>query len=298
MRVFLLAPEESVLPPEALFSPGEERARYLLQVLRLPQGSLIPGMGRGGELRPLVLETTDPCTIRILPEHHLSPEQFNLLYRELPAQAVQQERTDGAEARNDVWDDARNEEVKVRAIPGEVPPVTLVQALLKGKKMDQVIRQATELGVARIIPVHSSRSVPHFSGKDGEKKAQRWRTIVREAVQQSGSSIITEVATPVPLEEAIQGMDRVPTLKLFFHERPLAQLSLHRYLSQVPVQVTVAIGPEGGFGPGDVELFASGGFQGVTLAGTILRAETAAVAALAIVKTLLSEQGEWRLRDE
>jgi 16S rRNA (uracil1498-N3)-methyltransferase len=270
MRVYLLSRNESTLSPGASFQPEKEREHYLLQVLRLEPGSLIPGMGRDGRLRPLRLESAKPCTIHILPGDALSPDQYRELFREVPAST---EKGETAIA------------------------LVLVQALLKGKKMEQVIRQASEIGVKNIIPVHTQHSIPDFSEKGDEKKRKRWHSIICEAVQQSGSAVIPELSPTVELKEGLKRVEN-DALGLYFHEKPLAQLSLHRYLSGGPQRVAIAIGPEGGFGPKDLTFLASAGFKAFRIPGNILRAETAAIAALSMVKSILSEKDEWRLRDE
>jgi 16S rRNA (uracil1498-N3)-methyltransferase len=170
--------------------------------------------------------------------------------------------------------------------------ICLFQALLKGKKMDTVVRQAAEAGVKRIVPVKSEYTVARYDAGEGKKKRQRWEAIAREAVQQSGSTVITEIEEPVDIDELPRiRNDGDPAL--FFHHEPLEQTSLHRYLSHYPNTVALGVGPEGGFSPREVELLRGGGFLPVHLQTNVLRAETAALYAIAAVQTLLAERVSW-----
>jgi 16S rRNA (uracil1498-N3)-methyltransferase len=273
MRTFLLDSSEAELSSESLFSPDEERARYLTRVLRLQPGSIFPGVDSRGKRYLINLETENPCTLRLRRAEDVAPQELSHHFRELP-----EETTD-------------------------FPPIILIQAILKGKKMDQVIRQATEAGADIIIPVISERSIVRIDPGDEEKKRERWLSVMREAVQQSGAKGSPDLAAPLPLAKA-QAIGNFPgiapeleTIKLFFHERPLAQQRLHVYLSGRIGGIVMAIGPEGGFSPGELSAFASADFKPAFLSGNILRAETAAVYALGAVKSIIAERESWRLAE-
>jgi 16S rRNA (uracil1498-N3)-methyltransferase len=184
--------------------------------------------------------------------------------------------------------------------PGRGAPaaeIHLFQCLLKGKKMDAVVRQAVEAGVHRIVPVASEHAVAQYDQATRQKKRRRWDAVIREAVQQSGSRVVTEVEEPADISK-IPGMWNSNDPGLFFHQQPLEQSSLHRYLSQYPRRVAVAIGPEGGFSPGEIELLTDAGFLPVYLNTNVLRAETAAVYAIGAVQTILTERAFWRPRED
>ncbi len=172
------------------------------------------------------------------------------------------------------------------------PRIHLFQALLKGKKMDTVIRQAVEAGVQRIVPLTSEHAVPRYEEGREEKKRRRWEGIVREAVQQSGSGAVSEVTPPIEMSRISEYWDGEGP-GLFFHQQPLEQSALHRYLSHYPSEVAVAIGPEGGFSDAEIELLRAAGFSPVFLQTNVLRAETAAVYALGAVQTILTERTFW-----
>jgi 16S rRNA (uracil1498-N3)-methyltransferase len=168
--------------------------------------------------------------------------------------------------------------------------ITLLQCLPKGRKIDLIVRQATEAGVVRIIPLFSENSVVR-PGSD-EARLQRLRRIAREALQQSGSGRLPEIEEPRKLASIAGGGEEWGTA-LLFHEQPLATTSLHRLLAGRPRAVSIIIGPEGGLSGGEVQLLAGAGFQLVHLGGNVLRVETAALYALGAVKTIIQERDEW-----
>lgn len=273
MRTFLLDDDEASLPSGGRFEPGEERARYLTKVLRLRAGAVFPGTDRRGRRYLITMEKEEPCSLLLLPAEEADADDLERHFRELPAEAP------------------------------EAPRIVLLQALLKGKKMDQVVRQATEAGAARIVPVVSERSIVRVERGEEEKKRERWLAVAREAVQQSGAAGEPAIGRPVALKQALaegfSGLEEggKEAVKLFFHERPLAQQSLHDYLSGRIGGIVIAVGPEGGFSPDELSGFAAAGFKPAFLAGNILRAETAAIYALAAVKTIAAERETWRLAE-
>ncbi len=173
--------------------------------------------------------------------------------------------------------------------------ITLIQALPKGKKMDQIVRQAAECGVASIIPVETEYSQIQTNPGDFPKKIERWNRIIKEALQQSGSSVITRIEPPRPLE-TIPAPSEKDTVGLFFHQCILELKPLHGYLSICPNTIYVCIGAEGGFSPAEIDVLKQRGFFPVYLGEQVLRTETAVVYALGAVKTLLQEIHSWVLK--
>lgn len=175
------------------------------------------------------------------------------------------------------------------------PVITLVQCLPKGKKMEQVIRQAVEAGVARIIPVMSDHAVPQFdSGKDREKKRERWEKIAIEAMQQSGLKTLPVIGNPVKMDD-LPAFWKKRGPGLICHQERIDDGSIHRYLSDAGKEICIVIGPEGGISPREIDLLTAGGFKPVYLGNTVLRTETAALFATAAVKTILLEKRHWML---
>jgi len=181
-----------------------------------------------------------------------------------------------------------------------LPPVILFQALPKGEKMDLIVRQAAEGGIAEIVPFVSEFSTARTGGAGGQKFS-RWERIIREARQQSGSAEETALRQPFALDGLFLYWEEIKkrqpgALGLLFHHLPLAHESLHRYLNIQPPAVVLAIGPEGGFSPAEAGRFVAAGFKPFTIGDTIFRTETAALYAQAAVRILLLERDSWEAK--
>ena len=174
----------------------------------------------------------------------------------------------------------------------ELPEIVLYQCVCKGKKMDQIIRQATEAGVSKIIPVLSDFSVSRY---DTEKpaKVERWNKIVREAVQQSGSRVNTIVGISVTIDELVEIDGSVGDIGLFFHQEVLDSGSLHGYLNSNLGAVFLVVGPEGGLSDRETEILSEKKFKSIYLKTNVLRAETAALYSISAVQTILLESENW-----
>ena len=176
-------------------------------------------------------------------------------------------------------------------------PVTLVMAVYKFDHMEWAIEKATELGVAAIAPVIARRTEKHLAAA-AAKRAERWRRIVHEAAQQSRRSDVPMVFDPAPLAtrvraeseatDAVSGsahivlaeQERTTTLRHVLKEAMAAAGT------ETPT-LEIAIGPEGGWAPEEEALFDANGWRAASLGPRILRAETAAIAALAVVASYL-----------
>lgn len=170
--------------------------------------------------------------------------------------------------------------------------LTLAVALLKGEKFDLVVQKATELGVARVVPVLTARAdVRPRDARDTQRRVERWRRLALEASKQSGRARVPEVAHPqtferlVAHESASQGAARI-----LFSERGGAGLdSLSDELTMRPASVVALVGPEGGWDDEELALARSHAWTLVTLGGRTLRAETAAVAVCALLQHLFGD---------
>lgn len=151
--------------------------------------------------------------------------------------------------------------------------VTLLAAVLKGERQDWLIQKAVELGVARIQPILAERGVARADGE----KPERWRRIAREAAEQCERAIVPEIADPVALPDAAWAAPRA----LVCTERdgePIGSL-----VSRQDRQLAILIGPEGGWTPAERAELAERGAIAASLGPRVLRSETAALAALALV---------------
>jgi len=212
-------------------------------------------------------------------------------------------------------DSARTAEVSLSRIPdGTGSPsdprasdarpllkIVLAQALPKGQKFDLIVRQATELGVNLIVPVITQHCVGMEPGDRSAAKLERRNRIIREALQQSGSSVRTEITPTVELDDLEgtlerQGFARDTTVRILFHEAEQRErASLHELLSGNPGGIVVAIGPEGGFSANDFLAFSNMGFKVYHAEGPVLRVETAAVFAISAIRTIASERELWKM---
>jgi 16S rRNA (uracil1498-N3)-methyltransferase len=180
--------------------------------------------------------------------------------------------------------------------PPSLPPIILFQALPKGEKMDMIVRQAAEGGISEIVPFISEFSV---AKKAGREKFARWERIIKEARQQSGSTIATTVNQPLQMIDMFEYWNNIKkndSLGLIFHHQDIDQTNLHEYLYNNPGLVVLAVGPEGGFSDTEVTRFLETGFKPVTIGDTVLRTETAALYAAAAIRVLLLERNSWELK--
>jgi len=162
-------------------------------------------------------------------------------------------------------------------------PVHLLLAVFKFDHLEWGIEKATELGAARITPVLARRTEKHLA-QAAAKRVERWRRIVREAAQQSRRSDVPEVDDPQTLKAALQSVSAVTKLLLAETEQ---ENTIAAALGEASQSIALAIGPEGGWTAEEMQLFTEHGWKHVTLGPRILRAETAAIAGLAICSALL-----------
>lgn len=174
--------------------------------------------------------------------------------------------------------------------------LTLVQCLPKGKKLENIVRQAVESGVSLIIPVESDNAIPVLRDDRSSKKLARLKKIAEEAAQQSGNPGVPKIYETVKITQIPKLLEKLKKneLKLFFHQDKLANTSLHRCLENVKKSVSILIGPEGGLSPKETAFLLDSDFNPVYLGRNVLRTETAAVFALGAVKTILLEKSEWK----
>ena len=169
--------------------------------------------------------------------------------------------------------------------------ITLVQGVPKGALMETVIRATTELGVSRILPALTARTVVRRDSAAWRDRARRWQRIAQEATKQCGRARVPSVESPRPLSVWLDGDDE-PDLRLCLWEgggTPLRRLVDD--LTRRPRGVSIVVGPEGGLTADEVSQAGSAGYTIVTLGHRILRTETAAVAAVALLQYTLGDLG-------
>lgn len=169
-------------------------------------------------------------------------------------------------------------------------PVTLLLSIFKFDRMEWAIEKATELGVERVIPMIARRSEKHLA-QSAQNRVERWRRIAKEAAQQSRRSDIPVIEDPVLLKTAARREGEA--LKLLLAEQERATTLRHATSEalanagdEIPA-IRMAVGPEGGWVAEEEALFDAEGWKSVSLGPRILRAETAAMTAMAVVAALL-----------
>jgi 16S rRNA (uracil1498-N3)-methyltransferase len=169
-------------------------------------------------------------------------------------------------------------------------PVTLVLSIYKFDRMEWALEKATELGVAEVAPVIARRTEKHLA-QAAENRAERWRRIVHEAAQQSRRSDVPLIHDPAPLSSRVRAASAATRIVLAEQERTT---TLRHALEEAEAAaeeemptLEIAIGPEGGWAPEEEALFDANGWRAASLGPRILRAETAAIAALAVVASYL-----------
>ena len=160
--------------------------------------------------------------------------------------------------------------------PSATVSVTIAQCLPKAKKMDLIIQKCTELGVDKIIPILSERSIAK------SEKTVRWQKIAKGAAEQSGRSTIPEIAPLTRFNDLLKQKNEFDTAIVPWELEQ--ELTLKSVLRNKPInKLIILVGPEGGFSNKEVELAKTAGFVPVTLGARILRTETAPMAILAMI---------------
>jgi 16S rRNA (uracil1498-N3)-methyltransferase len=158
--------------------------------------------------------------------------------------------------------------------------VTLALAIFKFDRMEWAIEKCTELGVARIIPVIARRTESHFATA-AAKRVDRWRKIALQATEQSRRISPPEIAAPVKTKHAVALPGSLRILLSEIEPNTMLRDVLQGHPNRN--DVVLAVGPEGGWAADESKIFEEAGWRPASLGNTILRAETAAIAAIAVV---------------
>lgn len=162
--------------------------------------------------------------------------------------------------------------------------IDLYQGIIKGDRWDFVLEKAGELGVARVFPMNTQRTVVKVSSDRRDSKLERWAKIATSAARQSCATFCTQVMPPIDFSKAITTCEG----EKFFGD--LDGSPLHRWEGLAPTRISFFVGPEGGFDDRELSTLASNA-HGIWLGPRVLRAETAA---LTLVTLAQSTWGDWR----
>ena len=170
-------------------------------------------------------------------------------------------------------------------VPDSPLELTLAQGVARGERMDLVIQKATELGVARIVPVLAERSVVRLDGEQSRRRLEHWRAVAISACEQCGRARVPAIDPPQRLADLLLAPS-VPSCRVLLS--PGAARSL-RDLPQASRAVALLIGPEGGLTEAELAAATGAGFEPSSLGPRILRTETAALAALAVLQSVAGD---------
>ena len=181
-----------------------------------------------------------------------------------------------------------------RFLSASESPVQIIvaQALLKDKKMDILARQLTEIGITKLIPFTSIRSVPRPDKKRLSARRKRWEKIAIEALKQCRRGHVTEIGETITFNDIIK-IDDECDLKIVFWENESKPISdaVQQVHDRHYRKILAVLGPEGGFTEKEIEDARACGFVTASLGPRILRAETAAIAACTILQYLFGDMG-------
>ena len=171
-----------------------------------------------------------------------------------------------------------------QAVARESPlRLTLAQGVARGEKMDLIVQKATELGVARIVPLLTERAEVKLDAARAEKRLAHWRAVAASACEQCGRARLPEILSALPLPAWLAALADDGALRLAL--LPEAESSA-RELRPSDAGALLVVGPEGGLGERDTDALHEAGFHGLRLGPRILRTETAGLAALAALQAL------------
>ena len=175
-----------------------------------------------------------------------------------------------------------------RSHPAPASRITLLQAIPRGKLIENIIQKATELGVHRIVPLLTERVVHRFATKEAEKKRAQWQEVAIEAIKQCGAAWLPRLETPLTPAQFLERKEKfdlplVAALPSQNHPRTRFDAFRARH-SRQPASVCIWIGPEGDFTPQELRMIQESGALPITLGPLVLRTETAAIYCLSVAQ--------------
>jgi len=193
--------------------------------------------------------------------------------------------------------DVRNTKIKIRILEKnkskEVKPfITLLQGLPKGEKLDLVIQKSTEIGVSKVIPVITERTVANIDQSKVESRMKRWNKIALEAAKQSMRIDIPQIGNLTTFDDSLREIDKHQlSIIPWEQEKEFSLKTILKDMKGHITKVAIFIGPEGGFSPDEVKRAKEYGAVSVSLGPRILRTETAAIAVCSIIMYELGGMG-------
>jgi 16S rRNA (uracil1498-N3)-methyltransferase len=164
--------------------------------------------------------------------------------------------------------------------------ITVLQGIARGERMDLIVQKSTELGVTRIVPVMTERSVVKVDAKQRERKLEHWRSVAIAACEQSGRNRVPDVAAPVALAEALAAL---PDSRRLLLAADATRALVGEARASRGMALVLLIGPEGGLGDAEQVHALAQGFIACRLGPRTMRTETAGLAALAALQAVAGD---------
>jgi 16S rRNA (uracil1498-N3)-methyltransferase len=165
--------------------------------------------------------------------------------------------------------------------------ITLLQGVARGERMDLIVQKATELGVARILPVLTERSLVKLDAAQRARKREHWQSIAIAACEQCGRNRVPEVADAIAMGDAVRALASDAARYLLAAGAPVSLAEATRRDAGKPI--ALLIGPEGGLADGERQFAGAHGFAACSMGPRVLRTETAGFTALAIMQTVAGD---------
>jgi 16S rRNA (uracil1498-N3)-methyltransferase len=184
-------------------------------------------------------------------------------------------------------------EVLEEVATARLPHITLLQGVAKGDKMDDIVRQAVEVGAEQIVPVLTARSVVQLDERKAAQRLERWQRVALAAAKQAKRTSVPHVAQPVRLREALAELAGFDGAVVLWEEAAGEGIvsAVRRCAASPDAKIALIVGPEGGLSAEEVEALVAVGATPATLGPNILRTETAAIVALALAIAALGGLG-------
>lgn len=266
--------------------------KYLVKVLRFSEGASLDARLPDGRLLPFSVEKIDKASavLRLLPAETSSCRGEGGS-NDVGLCSASDSSFDPACGKKKTTQGVQASEVE--SLASEGPELWLFQFLPKPQKMDLIIRQATECGVKRIVPIQGDYSVKN----DASGRMERWERIVKEARQQCGSAVATEIKEVVGVEAAAAMWKKLKeeirtgeeTAAFLLDENPSVGKTCFTGINKkIVAAAALAVGCEGGMSDGERELLKEAGFMPLHFVTNVLRAETAALYGIAVIQQFFS----------
>lgn len=184
-------------------------------------------------------------------------------------------------------------EVLEEVVAQPLPHVTLFQGVAKGDKMDDIVRQAVEVGVEAVVPLLTSRSVVQLDARKAAQRLERWQRVAVAAAKQAKRTSVPRIAAPVRLREALALLADFDGAVVLWEECGGEGLvsAVRRCAASPEAKIALIVGPEGGLAAEEVEALVAVGATPASLGPSILRTETAAIVGLALAMSALGGLG-------